>query len=282
MGVEKQGGKISEPRFMSTLPITTHREPRLRQPCLLVSWSSDAGQLGTTVTNYLKAQTGATEFAEIEPLGFSPIGGVAIDNDVISFPSSKFFACESHNLVIFQSTQPQSKLHAFLNLILDVAQQTGVREIYIVGGLTSRVAHSERRRIRTVVNQSGLKESIAALGMETWMNYQGPPSINSFLLWVSLNRGIPGATFWGEIPFYLSALTDWRASRTMLEVLGLRFSLHLDFTEIEREATNQEARIQRMRQENQGVDNYISRLEKGEGLSQEEAEELVREVADRI
>jgi len=264
------------------MSITVHGDPGLHNPCLLVAWSSDAGRLGMEATDLLRGQVGASEFAEIEPLGFFPVNGVAIDNDIIRFPASKFFSCESHDLVVFQSVQPQSKLYAFLNLILDVAQRVRVKEIYIIGGLTSRVAHSERRRLRTIANQSDLKESLSRLGLETWMNYQGPPSMNSFLLWAAHNRGIPGVTLWGEVPFYLSALVDWRASRTVLEVLDTRFGLHLDFKGLDREVEDQEARIGQLRQERLEIDRYISKLERGEGLTQDEAEELVREVADRV
>ncbi len=262
------------------MSITIYEEPALQHPRLLVTWSSDAGRLGTNVVDCLKEQIDIRVFGEIEPLGFFPVNGVAIDDDVVQFPASKFFYCSSHDLIIFQSMQPHSKQYAFLNLVLDVAQKLKTSEMYIIGGLNSRSTHSEKRRIRTIANQLEFRQHLSRLGLETFMNYQGPPSINSYLLWVAKNRDVPGATFWGDIPFYLSPLTDWRASRTMLEVLDRSFDLNFDFWSVDRELQSQEVSMERLMQENLDISNYVGRLERGEELTRDEVEAFVRKVID--
>lgn len=276
--MEKEGA--NRPDLAESQVFRVYREPRLLNPYLLVGWNHDAGHLGAEVMAYLRKETQAQECAEIEPLGFFSLAGVAMSDDVVQFPTSKFFACESHDLLFFESLPPQEKPYAFLNLVLDIAQHFHVREICIFGGLASRTSHTSRRRILTVVNRPELKEALAPLGLETGMNYQGPPSMNSFLLWTARHRNLGGVTLWEEIPFYLAAVEDWRAIRTMLRVLEARFGLPLNLTPLDEEAKRQDDQIELLRQQQADIDSALRRLEKGGELTEEESQKLAMEVRD--
>lgn len=260
--------------------IVVKQDPGLQHPSLLITWSADAGRLGPTMVDQLRRQLQFTEFAEIEPLGFFPTGGVVIDDDVVQFPASKFYARPGSELIVFHSMQPQSKLHSFLSTVVDVAQQFKVKDAYIAAGLGSRMAHVDKRRVRTIVNMPEVKEQLSSLGLDTWMSYQGPPSINSFFLWVARNRSLPAATFWGEIPFYLSGLVDWRGVQVMLGAIMRKFALELSFEQIDREVDTQQARLEELMKQNLEVGNAIGRLERGEQLTREEAESLARNVVE--
>lgn len=262
------------------MAIKIHKEPRLRNPYLLVSWVPDVASLGTRVTGYLKKAIEAQECCEIEPVGFFALSGVAIERDLVQFPSSRLFFGHGRELLILESTQPQRRHYQFLNLVLDMAQSFKVRRIYILGGMASGIAHSARRRIFTVVNRPGLKKEMAKLGLETEMFYQGPPSLSSFLLWVARNRGLDGVSLWQEMPFYLATVGDWRATKTMVELLGRGLDLPTDGDGLDREVANQEGRIEQLRQQSSEIDVFIRRLETGGELTQDEVQKLAGEVTE--
>lgn len=262
------------------MSIKIYKEPRLRNPYLLVSWSPDVASLGARVTGYLKKALEAQECGEIEPLGFFALSGVAIERDLVQFPGSKFYFSHGHELLIFESTQPQRQHYQFLNLILDVAQSFKVRQVFTLGGMASGIAHSARRRIFTVVNRPGLKKDLAKFGLETEMFYQGLPSISSFLLWLARGRGIDGVSLWQEMPFYLAAVGDWRATKTTVELLDKGLGLHTDLDSLGQKAASQEVRLEQLRQLRSEIDGFIRRLEGGGELTQDEAQKLAGEVAE--
>ena len=132
-------------------PLKFFGQPRLKSPSLVVSWSTDAGQLGVEVTDYLNRKLGGECFGEIEPLGFFAFDGVTIEDDLVQFPESKFYACPKNDLVVLESAPPTYEWYKFLNLILDIGEHCGhVKEILTIGGMVSLSAHTAPRELSHV------------------------------------------------------------------------------------------------------------------------------------
>ncbi len=249
-------------------------------PSMLVGWSPDAGELGIKAINFLNRQIGAEDFGDFEPLGFFPLGGVIIEEDVIRFPISRFFSSESDNLIIFASSQPTSKQYEFLNLVLDVAKEFQVKRICTIGGLISKtIAHTEKRKVYSVVNHPGLKMELTKYDMVTDLNYHGSTSMSGFLLWLAKKREIEALSLWIEVPFYLSSEEDPRATKIILKHLSNMFDLQIDLSELEQEVRTQEEKIAQLREANPQINEYIGRLERGKELTEEEEATLTREIS---
>ena len=92
-------------------------QPELRSPTLVVGWTLDASQLGTRVTDYLIRKLGGQPFCEIESVEFSTLGGVVIENDLVQFPETRFYACPDSDLVVLKSAPPSYEWFRFLNLL---------------------------------------------------------------------------------------------------------------------------------------------------------------------
>jgi len=264
-----------------------YKQPKLENPSLVIGWSEDAGRLGPGVIDFLKEKLGAEKFCEIEPFDFFPLGGVAIKHDLIQFPESEFYSCESKNLVLFKSNPPSYEWYKFLNLVLDIADKyCGVKELYTIGGIISPTAHTSPRRISTVVNRPELKEILAKYGCKTDLEYRTPPgarpTLSSFLLWAARRKNIVGASLWGEVPYYLAAQEDPRAWETLIELFNKRFNLGIDLGEINRAIEKQEEMIDKMRMENTEIDEYIRKLETFRTLTHDESEKLVNEIENLL
>lgn len=262
-------------------------KPRFRNPALVVCWESDAGQLGEKVVEYLTHELGGEVFCKIDPVDFSPLGGVVIEKDIVLFPESTFYAIPERDLVIFSGSIPQYEWFRFLNLIVDVAQETcNAREIYTIGGMVVMGPHTAPRDFWATFNSPQIKESLASYQLSREMDFETPPggrpTLNSFLLWTAKQRGLHGANLWVPVPFYLVDGDDPTAQKTVLEFMDNRLDLRLNFARIDSEIIRQYERLARLRQEQPEIDRTIKKLEGNLALSETEHETLVKTVEEYL
>jgi proteasome assembly chaperone (PAC2) family protein len=262
-----------------------YKEPDLRRSSLVLGWSEDMSNLGRKATGYLNRKLKGQEFAEIEPEDFFSLGGVAIEGNLAQFPESKFYACQEHELVTFQSDSPLAGWYKFLNSVLDVAEHhCRVKELYTIGAMVSFSAHTAPRQLLAVVNSAEMKEVLGQYELARDLDYQTPPgerpTLNSFLLWIAKGRNIPGVSLWVPIPFYLAAMEDAQAQKKVLSFLNERFDLKIDFTDLDQEIREQNEQLARVRSRFPQIDDYINRLESNLMLSEEENGELIKKIED--
>jgi len=266
-------------------PIKIYKEPDLRCSSLVLGWSEDMSNLGRKATGYLNRKLKGQEFAEIEPEDFFPLGGVAIEGNLAQFPGSKFYTCQEHELVVFQSGSPGAEWYKFLNSVLDVAEHhCRVKELYTIGAMVSFSAHTTPRELLAVVNSAETKEDLSQYDLARDLDYQTPPgerpTLNAFLLWIAKERNIPGVSLWVPIPFYLAAMEDAQAQKKVLSFLNERLDLKIDFSDLDQEIREQNEQLARVRSRFPQIDDYINRLESNLMLSEEENGELIKKIED--
>ena len=256
------------------------RQPKFENPALIVGWQEDAGNLSPKVIEHVNRKIKAKSFCEIEPVAFFSLGGVEIENDTAQFPECKFYCSQRNDLVVFKGSEPQFERHEFLNVLSDLAQHyCRTKELYTINGTISSIAHTGPRAVLAVFNQQKFQRGLRSFGLQD-MNWKGPPAISSYLLWIAKRRGIPGVSLWTEVPFYLAACEDFQAIKTTLSFLAQKFDLGSDFGELDEQIRQQNAKIARLREEEQSIDKYIGMLESGLSLSGEEQMELSQEVTE--
>ncbi len=256
--------------------------PKFENPSLIVGWDEDSGKLSPKVIEYLIKKIKFKSFCEIEPAGFFSLAGVAIENNIARFPESKFYYSQRNDLVIFKGSEPQIERYGFLNAITDFAQSyCKIKDLYTISGTISLIAHTNPRRISAVYNQEAIREKLRGHGLHD-LNWEGPPAINSYLLWVAKNRGIPGASLWPQIPFYLAAGEDYQAVKLVLSFLDKKFGLKLDFGELNDKIRDQNIKIDRLRDEDSEINKYIGMLESELSLSEDEQMKLTIKVNEAL
>ena len=247
---------------------------------LIVGWQKDAGQLSPKVVDYLNKKINSRSFCEVEPADFFPLAGITIEKDIAQFPEGKFYCGQRNDLVIFIGTEPGFERYRFLNGICDLAQHhCKVKQLYTISGTISSIAHTNSRKILAVYNQQELQKELRGYGLGD-MTWEGKPAISSYLLWIAKRKGIPGVSLWTQIPFYLAAGEDFQAIKRTLSFLDKRFSLELDFKELDEQITEQNTKIDRLRQEDSEINRCIGALENGLSLNEEEQLELIKTVSE--
>lgn len=263
------------------------QSPCLSDAAVIVGWESDAGKLGGLVVDYLVRKLKAEECAEIEPVGFFPLDGVQVEGDIAVFPEAKFYCCERNNLLLFRSALPVSDSYGFLNLVLEVAGRCGhVREMYTVGGMVSFVAHTAARDVFALPNSPEMKGMLQRYGLAGDVDYETPPgqgtTLNSFLLWVARQRELGSAGIWTAVPFYMTAVQDFRACRQAAMFFDARFGLDLDFVELDEAIGRQDEKMAWLMSSYPEVDRAVRKTEEGVALTEEEMESLVMAVEEHL
>jgi len=259
----------------------------LQNSSFIVGWSEDAANLGTKVVDYLNKKLGTEELGEIEPMDFFPLGGVSVENDIAHFPESKFYCSYEKNVVILKSNAPRAEWHKFLNSVLDVAEHyCHVKELYTIGGMVSLSAHTTPRELLAVSNLPQMRNALGQYQLDRGMDYETPPgqrpTLSSFLLWVARNRGIPAASLWVPIPFYLVATEDVAACRKVVEFFDKRFSLGIDLKDLDDAMARQNEKLAQIRFSFPHVDSHIKNLESNIALSQEDTEKLAKDIEEYL
>lgn len=253
-------------------------------PSLVVTWNHEAGGLAERVVDSLGRTLGLEPVGDIDPPGFFSLEGVAVSEDVIQFPVTRFYSCRGANLVVLQSDAPTRDHYGFLTSLLDFAvHRCQVSQVFTIGGVVSALAHTSPRRVFGIVNQPDLKAPLTECDVETGMDYETPSrgstSLSNFLLWVAKTRKLPGCTLWAEVPFYLAATRDPVAAVHILRVLQNMFRLTLDLEQLDHEKQEIEKQIQELRAENTEVARCIELLERGIMLSESESDALTKDVS---
>jgi predicted ATP-grasp superfamily ATP-dependent carboligase len=252
--------------------------PRLEKPSLIVGWTRDIGAISRGVVDFLADAPGASRFGEIKPVGFFPVGGVTIEDDVARFAQSRLTSNEKNNLVILRSDEPQSHKYEFLNAVLDLAEHyNGAEALYTINGIGSMIPHTATRRVFMVSNDPVLQRELRRF-VPAGLAWQGPPHTSTYLLWLAKNRHLPGVGLWVEVPFYLADSQDFQAIRTAVTLLAGIFGWDYDLDELDRHIAEQDETLTQLREEDPEIDAKIRILEQGETLDRDEQQEVVEAV----
>ncbi len=266
-------------------PFRIHQKCELQTPPLIVGWRHEIGGVATSTINFLKDNLNFELSGEIRSSEFFSLDGVSIQNNVIQFPESNFYSCQSRNILLFQSDVPNREPYSFLNAILDYASgHCKTEDFFSIGGFASATSYLSPRKTYGAVTHPELKSMLDVYNVDTDVNYQTPPqsarpSLNHFLLWMAQKRRMPGCSLWVEVPFYLAAVGDPTASKALLQILDNKFKLGLDLGELDSRIHRQNEKMYELKNQDSDIKHYLELLDQGIALNQSEGEILAKEVS---
>ena len=247
--------------------VRLYTEPELETPILIAGWPG-IGNVGLAAVDTLRSQIQAEELGDIEPWDFFYPKKVSIRGGLLGdleFPVNKFYykRLERKDFIFFVGEeQPSSrgtlyaegeKAYELANLVLDVAEKFGCSRVYTSGACVSRIHHTVKPRVISVVSSPKLKEEIKEYPntiLISKIEGQGNGGIitglNGLLLTVAKKRGLQGICLMGEVPDWLSGapLPYPEASKSALEVFAHILGITIDFTELDKLALKVEEIIE--------------------------------------
>ena len=259
---------------MAKLVLT--KRPSLRAPYLIAGFGGwpNGGNVSTDTVYFLQSTLKAEQIGEITSddlyiyssptLASRPI--TVIREGVLEslrFPSNTLFACQrlgaAHDLLLLQGIEPDLHWQQFADAIIECLQTFKAQRLYTIGGYLDYAPHTRMPRLSAVVTHEALKDELEAYDVDL-TDYEGPTSIQSYLLAACRAQGIEGISLWGGAPSYVQGSYP-RLTQAMLQFLSQLWHLPLDLEEIEEQAIELEATLHEQIDTNPELADYIRRLE---------------------
>jgi hypothetical protein len=242
--------------------------PELRRAALVAAFQgwNDAGSAATDAVRWLERRYDAQPIATLdaeEYLDFQAarptvelVNGVvrAIEWPRLSFSSARIGA---RDLVLMHGVEPNLRWRAFCDDVITVARRTGTELAVTLGALLGDTPHS-----RPVMCTGSATDDVLAarLGMER-SRYEGPTGIVGVLHDAFRRAGFASASIWAPVPHYVATPPSPKATRALLERLGLLLDLAFDLTDLDIASAAWERSVADVVAGDADVSTYVESLE---------------------
>jgi proteasome assembly chaperone (PAC2) family protein len=237
---------------------------------------ANGGNLAVGMIDYLIKELGATRFAKIDPNNFyrfddaRPI--VKVEGGYLKEvlpPEAAFYSAQDKetgvDLVLFKANEPHLRWFSFVEVVLSLCKQLGVKLIISLGGFQDSVVHTD-----AIISGFASSEQLLERLKQVQVNpaeYQGPGAIHSLIFQQGKGMGIEGISLWGHCPFYLQG-THLRLLSRMATVLADLGGFHVDTGELEKGWTQLARSIQRFIDSNPELQRAIKEIMKSKTPSE--------------
>ena len=229
--------------------------PEVSLPVLIIGFEgwANGGNVAVGMLDFLKKKLGATGFAHIDPDNFYRFDDVRPTVKVqggrlsaVKLPQARFFVAYEKDagadVILFKAHEPHLRWAAFVEAVMSLCQELGVRLIISLGGLQDSVVHTD-----SVISGFASNEQLVERLIEHEIvpaEYEGPGAIHSLIFQRAERAGIEGVSLWGHCPFYLQG-THLRLLSRMAPVLSEFAGIELDTSELDKGWTQLARSIQR-------------------------------------
>lgn len=265
------------------------KRPSLRAPYLIAGFGGwpNGGGVSTDSVEFLQSYFAAERIGEIASedlyiysspaLASRPVtvirGGLL---ESLRFPSNTLFAWErqeaAHDILLLQGIEPDLHWQQFADAIMECLRTFEVQRVYTVGGYLDYAPHTRVPRISAVVTHDTLRAELESYDIDM-TDYEGPTSIQSYLLSLCQQVGIEGVSLWIGTPSYIQSAYP-RVTQHILSLLGRMWGMSMQLNELEEQASELEATLQEQIDSNPELLDYIKRLEQAYDQAEDEPPDM--------
>lgn len=271
------------------LKLELTQKPQLNAPYLVAGFAGwpDGGGVSTGVVDFLATYLAAEPIGEIASgnsyiytspaLASRPV--VKIQQGLIQslhFPVNELYAWESQgeapDLVLLQGIEPDLNWQDFVDAVLECVRVLGVQRVYTIGGYLDYAPHTRVPQISAMVTDRKLQDALLPYDVEP-AEYDGPTSIQSFLLSHCQELGIDGIGLWAGTPSYIQGAYP-KVTQVMLELLSNIWHLPLELSMFEEQTEELESSLHEQIDSSPELAEYIKRLEQAYDMAEPEQPSL--------
>ena len=260
-------------------------QPPLKAPYLVAGFAGwpDGGGVSTGVVDFLTSYLAAERIGEITADNFYIYSSPALASRPIvtvkqglvqslHFPSNELFVWRNqngpHDLVLLQGIEPDLHWQQFADALVECIDTLGVERVYTIGGYLDYAPHTRVPRLSAMVTHEFLQEALRLHDVE-FAEYEGPTSIQSYLLSYCQEQGIEGVGFWGGTPSYIQGSYP-KVTQSMLELLSQLWHLPLELGMFEEQTAELESSLHEQIDSSPELAEYIKRLEQAYDMDEPE------------
>lgn len=247
--------------------------PPLKDPVLITAFAgwSDAAQAATSAARFLTGVWEANRFAEIDPEDFydftenRPTIKIA-EGDLreVTWPANECYYYRrdgaEHDFIVLLGVEPSLRWKKFTQTVLEIIRRQNVSLVLTLGGLLADVPHTRPVRVTGTTSNPRAAAKLRGLAV-TNSRYEGPTGIVGILHDTLRRQGIDGASIWANVPHYISASINPKATAAILERLDSLFGLSLDLRDLHSAAQRFEAEVSEAVAGDEDAAAYVRQLE---------------------
>jgi hypothetical protein len=250
--------------------VTIHERPgRLRRPVLLLAFGgwNDAAESATNAVRFLRSAWEGQRVATLDPEEFYHFGlqrplvrlvPGTVEREIV-WPETEFSLCTraSRDVVVGVALEPHLRWKTYCRAVLEFARELEVSLVITVGALLAEVPHTRPVRLTGFATDP---ELAARLGVRP-TKYEGPTGIVGVLSSTARATGFATASLWANVPHYISAIENPRATLALVQRINRLLDGPLDYRELEEAATQFDTQLAEVLAQNRKVASYVRRLE---------------------
>lgn len=247
------------------------QQPHLRQPLLIAGFAgwNDAGEAASGSIRFMQRRWRAETVAEIDPEYFydftqmRPQVRLKDGERFVEWPANTFTAKRLDHLerdvILLSGIEPHLAWRSYVNSIIEICRTFDVSGVVVLGALLGEASHAKPVQLTGSATVDWLSEPLE-LGTRTRSTYQGPTGIVGILSQTLREEGIPSASMWANIPFYVQRTPNPKGSLALLQRLNRGFDLQLTLHDLEVFAARFEAQVAADIEQNPEVAEYARRV----------------------
>lgn len=269
--------------------LVLNQRPALRAPHLIAGFAGwpDGGGVSTGVVDFLTSYLAAEHIGDISASELSIYTSPALASrpivkiqqgliESLHFPANEVYAWKSEgeapDLVLLQGIEPDWNWQDYVEAVIHCVETLGVQRVYTIGGYLDYAPHTRVPRISAITTRETLLNTLQTYDIEPH-EYEGPTSIQTYLLSHCQEAGIEGVGLWAGTPTYIQG-TYPKATHVVLEFLSQFWQLPLELSWFEEQTAELESTLHEQIDSSPELAEYIKRLEHAYDSAESEPPEV--------
>jgi proteasome assembly chaperone (PAC2) family protein len=281
-----------------------HREPPSNLTTMVIGFGGwiDAGEAASGTMRHLVRRLSTSHLASIDPEEFFVFTQVrpfirltAEGIRAIRWPRSEFYTWQppggQPGLLLFRGMEPNRMWRTYTKLLLDLAEQCGVKRIVSIGALLAGLPHTRPPRVTGYSTDPEWQVRLQDWGVYRRPTYQGPTGIASTVLDAAAQRGMSHLSFMGQAPHYLQGAANPAVRQALLTYVTRLLDIQLDTSRLNEAVRAFRAQCDQAVAHDPSTQAYVQQLEQEYDSEVEEAprplhdedlnpDQLMRELED--
>lgn len=247
--------------------------PQLENPLFIAGFEGwgNALDISRGMVDYLIQKLKAERFGKINPDLFyrfdenRPI--VDIKNGLledIKPPEGAFHVVQEsfsgRDMIIFKAVEPNLHWFQFIDAVLSLCDQIGVKTIISLGSMYDNVLHTDKL-VSAIASSEALLSTLQQIKVNP-VNYSGPSAIHSTIHSLAQKRGFECISLWCHCPYYLQGTTHFGLLSHLGSLLSSWGGFDLDTDELETTWQDLSKQIQGLIDKNPELQSMVDDLRK--------------------
>jgi proteasome assembly chaperone (PAC2) family protein len=256
--------------------LVLRHEPSLQAPSLVIGfagWANAAG-LSVEVVSQLQALLATDAIGSLEAPECYVITNPSLANRPITtirgglveelrLPMTEVHALQSDEiqpeLLLVEGVEPDLHWQEYVEALWSLITRFNVRRVYTIGSYYDQIPHTRPPHVASVVSEVRLKAELRSQHVD-FTSYEGPTSIQTFILHTCQQRQVEGVSLWGGVPPYLQGSYP-RGVVRILSILSKLTGVTLDSSALQSWVTEFEGVLQQQVAKNEELQAFITQLE---------------------